>query len=215
MARNTALRSSQIEEEAITESKLDIVNSPTNNYVLSWNSSEEKFEWVSAGVGDMLKSTYDTDDDGIVDKAETLTDGGTGNEVTYAQAQDAVDKAHTEVATLGITIDGGGEVITSGNKGYIRIPYTCTITAWTLLGNVSGNIKIDVWKDSFTNYPPTNTDSICNGHEPELSSATKAEDNDLSDWGSVSVTAGDVISFYVDSCSVIERAVLQLEVTKV
>jgi len=96
MARNTALRSSQIEEEAITEPKLDIVNSPTNNYVLSWNTSEGKFEWASAGAGDMLKSTYDTDDDGIVDKAETLTDGGTGNEVTYAEAQDAVDKAHTQ-----------------------------------------------------------------------------------------------------------------------
>ena len=50
---------------------------------------------ADASTGDMLKSIYDTGDNGIVDKAETLTDGGSGNEVTYAQAQDAVDKVHT------------------------------------------------------------------------------------------------------------------------
>ena len=43
-----------------------------------------------AGGGDMLKSTYDTDNDGIVDKAETIDDGA-GNSATAAEVKAAVD----------------------------------------------------------------------------------------------------------------------------
>lgn len=45
------------------------------------------------GLGDMLKSVYDTDADGIVDKAETIDDGA-GNSATAADVKDAVDKKH-------------------------------------------------------------------------------------------------------------------------
>lgn len=30
----------------------------------------------------------------------------------------------------GVTVDGGGSVITTGSKGYITIPFTCTVTNW-------------------------------------------------------------------------------------
>jgi len=50
---------------------------------------------VLSGVGDMLKSTYDTDVDGIVDKAESIDDGG-GNTATAADLKDAVTKKHTQ-----------------------------------------------------------------------------------------------------------------------
>jgi hypothetical protein len=33
------------------------------------------FECCGGGIGDMLKSVYDIDDDGIVDKAESLDNG--------------------------------------------------------------------------------------------------------------------------------------------
>ena len=42
------------------------------------------------GLGDMLKSTYDTDDDGKVDNAEQLNDGT--NIVTAAQSKEAYDR---------------------------------------------------------------------------------------------------------------------------
>lgn len=119
-----------------------------------------------------------------------------------------------KTAIVGITIDGGGQAVETGLKGYIRIPYAATIVKWTLLADQSGSIKIDVWKDSYANFPPTDADSITNGHEPEISSATKAEDSDLGDWSSVSISSGDVLAFNVDSCTTIERAILELEVTK-
>jgi len=48
-----------------------------------------------AGGGDMTKAVYDTDEDDIVDKAETVDDGA-GNSSTAAQVKDAVGKAHTQ-----------------------------------------------------------------------------------------------------------------------
>lgn len=49
----------------------------------------------------------------------------------------------------GITIDGGGSVITTGSKGYARVPNSGTITGYTLLAKESGDIIMDVKKGSF------------------------------------------------------------------
>ena len=48
-----------------------------------------------AGAGDMLKTTYDTDIDNIVDKSETVDDG-IGNSSTAADVKDAVTKKHSQ-----------------------------------------------------------------------------------------------------------------------
>ncbi|MBA7510898.1 hypothetical protein ES705_02887 [subsurface metagenome] len=47
------------------------------------------------GAGDMLKATYDTDTDNIVDKAETVDDG-VGNSSTAVDVKDAVTKKHSQ-----------------------------------------------------------------------------------------------------------------------
>ena len=115
--------------------------------------------------------------------------------------------------TFGIVIDGGGGVIETGYKGFIRIPYGATITKVTLLADVSGSIVIDVWKDSYANYPPTDADSITASAPPTLSSATKSEDSTLTGW-TTAITAGDCIGFNVDSCTTITKITLIIEITK-
>lgn len=113
---------------------------------------------------------------------------------------------------FGITIDGGGSAITTGVKGYIPVPYTGTITGWTILSDVSGSIVIDVWKDTYANYPPTVADTIAGSEKPTISAATKGQDNSLSTW-TTSVTAGDIIGFNVDSASTVTRVHLIVEMT--
>ena len=56
-----------------------------------YNSSANKFESSPAGVGDMTKAAYDTNDDGVVDGADdsALLDGS-----TKAQVQDHTPKSH-------------------------------------------------------------------------------------------------------------------------
>jgi hypothetical protein len=59
---------------------------------------------AGGGGGDMYKSTYDTDVDGIVDKAENVDDGG-GNSSTAAQVKSAVTASHTRSHAITSTSD--------------------------------------------------------------------------------------------------------------
>ena len=128
-----------------------------------------------------------------------------------------VDSTFASVAKsccINYIIDGAGTVITTGVKPYVVIPFAMTITGWTILGNVSGSIVVDVWKDSYANFPPLVADSIAGSEKPTLSSAQKNQDLTLSTW-TTSVSAGDILVFNVDSCSTITRATIVLNGTKV
>lgn len=120
-----------------------------------------------------------------------------------------------DIRCITFVIDGGGSEIADGVAGDLEIPFACTINAWTLLADQSGAIKIDVWMDTYANYPPTDADSICNAHEPEIAaSGTNAQDTDLSDWADVTIAAGQTLRFNVDSCTTIEKCTLALKVTR-
>ncbi|MBA7623231.1 hypothetical protein ES703_30624 [subsurface metagenome] len=121
-------------------------------------------------------------------------------------------KAVTKAA-LEFIIDGGGAEITTGEKGHLGIPFDCTITRVRLLGDQSGDIKVDIWSDTYGNYPPTNADSICGGNEPEISSGTKYQDATLTGW-TTSLSEGKVLAFNVDSISTIQRCSVVIEVDK-
>lgn len=111
------------------------------------------------------------------------------------------------------TIDGGGAAITTGQKGYIEIPFACTITAARSFADQSGSIVVDVWKDSYANYPPVDADSITASAPITISAATKSQDTTLTGW-TTSVSAGDILGFNVDSVSTITRLTITLTVTK-
>ena len=114
--------------------------------------------------------------------------------------------------SITVVIDGGGDVITTGVKGFIEIPFSGTITGWTALADQSGSIVVDVWKDTYANYPPTVADTIAGSEKPTISAATKAQDLSLSSW-TTSVTAGDIIGFNVDSATTVERVTIARRVT--
>lgn len=111
-------------------------------------------------------------------------------------------------------IDGGGSTITTGIKGSFSIDFACTILQATLLADQTGSIVIDLWKDSYANYPPTDSDSITASAPPTISSSTKSLDSTLTGW-TTSISAGDIIRVNVDSVTGIERVSLMLKVLKV
>lgn len=115
--------------------------------------------------------------------------------------------------TIGLVIDGGGSAITTGVKGYVRVPYDCTVTAWDLVADQSGSIVIDVWKDTYANYPPTVADTIAGTEKPTLSAAIKNQDTSLSTW-TTTLAEGDYLGFNVDSAATVQRVTLQLRVTR-
>lgn len=125
---------------------------------------------------------------------------------------DVPSSGGTQYKLVTAIFDGGGSVISAGSKCYVRFPWAGTITKVTTLADVSGSAVVDVWKDTYANYPPTVADTITASAKPTLSTATKAEDSTLTGW-TTSITAGDVFGFNVDSCSTITRLVVEIEVT--
>jgi hypothetical protein len=110
----------------------------------------------------------------------------------------------TSKGAFGVTFDGQGGVVSVGRIDWIFIPYNCTITGWEITGDQVGSCVIDVWKDTYANFPPTAADSIAGSEKPTLVSAIKNRDLSLSPpWAAV--TAGDCVMFYVDSCSVLTK----------
>lgn len=118
-------------------------------------------------------------------------------------------------SAIGYVIDGGGATITTGLlKNSLRVPFGCTINSVTLLADQSGSIVVDIWKDTYANYPPTVADSICGSAKPTLSSAIKSEDTTLTGW-TTSIADGDTLRFYVDSATTVQNVTLILKVTKI
>ena len=121
--------------------------------------------------------------------------------------------ANIKTASLTFIIDGGGSAITTGEKGHLEIPFACTIQQVTMLADQVGSIVVDIWKDTYVNYPPTDADSITALAPPTLSLAQKSQDSTLTGW-TTSITAGDILAFNVDSAATITRVTLSLQVTK-
>lgn len=119
------------------------------------------------------------------------------------------------IGAVGIVIDGGGSVITTGGKGFLEVPFAGTITAVTLLSTdaavTSGSIVIDIWKDTYANYPPVVGDSITASAKPTLASATKSRDTTLTGW-TTAIAAGEVLAFSVSSATTVTKVALTLTV---
>jgi hypothetical protein len=118
-----------------------------------------------------------------------------------------------EVSAIVFTIDGGGSGISTGVKGDIVVPYACTIQDWTLIADQSGSIVLDVWKDTYANFPPTVADTITAAAKPTLSAASKAQNTTLTGW-TKTVAAGDIFRINVDSASGVTRVTLAMKVVK-
>jgi len=121
--------------------------------------------------------------------------------------------ANFPLATITFIIDGGGSAITTGQKGHLEIPFACTITGWTILADVSGSIVVDVWKDTYANFPPTVADTIAGTEKPTLSAVQKNQDLSLTTW-TTAVAAGDILAFNVDSVATVTRVTVSLKIAK-
>ncbi len=118
------------------------------------------------------------------------------------------------ISAIAFIIDGGGSAITTGEKGHLEIPFKCEIQRVTLLADQSGSIVIDIWKDTYANFPPAVADTITASALPTISAAVKDQDATLTGW-TKTINAGDILAFNVDSITTIERVTLILKVKKI
>jgi hypothetical protein len=152
---------------------------------------------------------------GAVDDTKLASNAVSNGKIADNAVTAAKMDSNTKTATIGTFIDGGDEVLTTGIKGYISVPFNCTITEWLLFSNNSGSggVVVDVLKSSYSEFPPQN--SICGGSKPSLTGgATKNSSSTLTSW-TTTLTQGDVLALNIDSVTTMTKLTIQLFVTKV
>lgn len=110
-------------------------------------------------------------------------------------------------------INGGTAVTTGVKRAYTRAPFDATITGWEIVADASGSIVVDVWKDTYANFPPTVADTITASAKPTLSSVQKNTSTTLTGWNTT-VTKGDYFEINVDSVTTVAKFVLNLIISK-
>lgn len=91
--------------------------------------------------------------------------------------------------------------VANGDEIWTRIPFDCTVDGWDITANASGSIVVDVWSDTYANFPPTVADTIAGSELPTLSAARKNQDTSLSTW-TTALTRGRYLMFHVNAGSV-------------
>lgn len=109
-----------------------------------------------------------------------------------------------------VVFDGGGSVLSTGvQKPNPYLLENLSIEGWTILGDQSGSIVIDVWQDTYANYPPTVADTIAGTEKPTISAATKNQDLSLSSFDTT-LDAGSSLRFNIDSVTSLTAVTLTL-----
>ena len=107
----------------------------------------------------------------------------------------------TQKGAFGLTLSG---TLTTGSKGYVILPYNCTVTKWYITADVSGSIVIDVKKSGVS--------IVGAGNKPTLSGVSNNSAN-ISGWTTSSLVDGDVLEFNVDSVATVTKVTLTIKIT--
>lgn len=109
--------------------------------------------------------------------------------------------------------DGAGSALTAGVMQDVVAPYPGTITSWTMTADQSGSAVVDIWKDTYANFPPTVADTITASAKPTLTSQSKNTSSTLTGW-TTTVTAGDILRFKLDSATTVTKLLLVVAYTR-
>jgi hypothetical protein len=161
-----------------------LITSPQNNQFLVYETGTPNL-WKNKSLGTVL--------------------GGTTSQ--YVRGDGTLQTNAGSIVTI---LDGQGGVIQTGRgNNFLSIPFSGTITGWTVLSSVSGSIEVAFWKDTYANYPPTVADNIFSPN-PSLTLTNKNQATGLS----IAVAAGDIIIPNVVSVTTCTNVTISIQITR-
>lgn len=152
---------------------------------------------IASGAGVFVKKTL----------AETKTILGISN----------VANVDTTKGSIDFTFDGQGGVIAVGAVAEAAANCNGTITGIEIKEvsdvPVAANIVVDIWRDTYANYPPTVADTITAAAKPILAGAIKNQDFVLTGW-TKNFTTGDIFKAKIDSSTLGLKVKLKIYYTR-
>lgn len=144
---------------------------------------------------------------GLVYKATFLTalNSGSGGFVV-----DAIG-ASLPAVDIEFIIDGGGNPITTGNKGKVRVPFAASIGSWQVMSDQSGSIVVDIFRN---NGGVPVVSMIGAGNKPTLASSQYSGVQPISGWTSTLFANNDWLEFNVVSAATVTRVTVDLVLIK-
>lgn len=131
---------------------------------------------------------------------------------TAEEVRDLIEIPPDETSLVVVIGDRINE-ITTGIKGDVSLDFDGEILGYTMLANETGSVVVDIWKDTYGNYPPTDDDSITDSSPMTITTDIKEQDTTLSGW-TTSFSEGDTLRFNVDSVTDIKQVSISLKVRK-
>jgi len=136
---------------------------------------------------------------GTVTGTTIFTDGLTVNIISATTYQ------NLPPITISASLDGQGNVITTGSTGYRVVERSGNISHWYVIGNTIGSTIFDIKRNG--------TSIIGAGNKPTLTSQMR-NDATPSLWTSIAIAANDELEFVVDAATTITKAWLYIQITK-
>ena len=197
-----------------------ITTTPTPNAVPKANATGKiALGWIPQGSG----SNLDADKlDGLDSTAfERVSNKGVANGYAPLDANAKVPTTHIDdnlrIATIGLTVGDGVNVITTGFKGAIPVPFRGTIVEWMVVSTdanppTAGSIQIDILKSPFMVYPSMSS-MVGTGTKPNITGYIRGRGTTM-DWATTTINENDVIGFNVVSVTNLKRITIVLKVVK-
>lgn len=106
--------------------------------------------------------------------------------------------------TISVSLDGQGNIITTGSTGYRVVERSGNVTHWYVIADTTGSTIFDIKR--------LGVSIIGAGNKPTLSNQIR--NNAVpSSWTSIAIAANDELEFVVNSASTITKAWLYVQIT--
>lgn len=140
----------------------------------------------------------------------------TDSNLAATNVQEAIDELVAgftgKTSTIVFAFDGGGVALPANIQADFPMDFNATITQATLLADQAASATVNVYKDTYGNYPPTVGDSIVAAAKPTISGSLASKDATLAGW-TTALAAGDTLRVNLDTNDFAQRLTLGLRIS--
>ena len=112
---------------------------------------------------------------------------------------------------IGVAIDNGSQVLTTGKKGHRILPWDCEVIEWTVTSTDTGNVSWVINWASYSDWP--STASVGGSGFPTFTGAGKATDTSVN-WTKTTFSEGDIMEFEIDGTPTVTNSILFIKIRR-